>query len=190
MPPGKRNPNPKPPQKSPLQFWCGFQPPSKKQRGKFRNSNNMRPAKAMTSLRFARKPFLAARMTTNATGFAALKTLARAGKIKKVLVHEISRIARRNSIAQRFVKTLEECGVSRSDSKIWSRHALSKEKTAPRKAGGAKPERRSFRVMPNLAPLCQSLMRSVKARYGAVASAQTFQKISLDFGLDAFGRNG
>src|SRR4030095_6608297 len=38
--------------------------------------------------------------------------LARDGKIKKVLVHEISRIARRNSVAHRFVETLEHCGVS------------------------------------------------------------------------------
>src|SRR5438046_10423759 len=29
-----------------------------------------------------------------------------------MLVHEISRIARRNSVAHRFVETLEECGVS------------------------------------------------------------------------------
>src|SRR5207248_9069139 len=38
--------------------------------------------------------------------------LALEGKIKKVLVHEVSRIARRNSVAHRFVETLEECGVS------------------------------------------------------------------------------
>jgi DNA invertase Pin-like site-specific DNA recombinase len=38
--------------------------------------------------------------------------LALEGKIKKVFVHEVSRIARRNSIAHRFVETLEECGVS------------------------------------------------------------------------------
>jgi DNA invertase Pin-like site-specific DNA recombinase len=38
--------------------------------------------------------------------------LARTGKIKKVLVHEVSRIARRNSIAHKFVETLEDHGVS------------------------------------------------------------------------------
>ena len=38
--------------------------------------------------------------------------LARDGHIKKVLVHEISRIARRNSVAHRFVETLEDCNVS------------------------------------------------------------------------------
>jgi DNA invertase Pin-like site-specific DNA recombinase len=38
--------------------------------------------------------------------------LAREGKIKKVLVHEISRLARRNSVAHGFVETLEEVGVS------------------------------------------------------------------------------
>jgi len=38
--------------------------------------------------------------------------LARSGKVKKVLVHEISRLARKNSVAHRFVETLEEHGVS------------------------------------------------------------------------------
>src|SRR6266567_4974581 len=38
--------------------------------------------------------------------------LAIEGRIKKVLVHEISRLARRNSVAHHFVETLEECGVS------------------------------------------------------------------------------
>lgn len=38
--------------------------------------------------------------------------LARAGMVKKVLVHEVSRLARRNSIAHQFVETLEEFGVS------------------------------------------------------------------------------
>jgi len=38
--------------------------------------------------------------------------LARSGKVKKVLVHEISRLARKNSVTHRFVETLEECGVS------------------------------------------------------------------------------
>jgi DNA invertase Pin-like site-specific DNA recombinase len=34
------------------------------------------------------------------------------GQIKKVLVHEISRLARRNSVVHQFVEALEECGVS------------------------------------------------------------------------------
>jgi DNA invertase Pin-like site-specific DNA recombinase len=38
--------------------------------------------------------------------------LARAGIIKKVLVHEVSRLARRNSIAHGFIETLETLGVS------------------------------------------------------------------------------
>ncbi len=38
--------------------------------------------------------------------------LARAGMIKKVLVHEVSRLARRNSIAHGFIEALEELGVS------------------------------------------------------------------------------
>jgi DNA invertase Pin-like site-specific DNA recombinase len=41
-----------------------------------------------------------------------VEELARTGKIKKVLVHEISRLARKNSVAHRFVETLEDCGVS------------------------------------------------------------------------------
>lgn len=38
--------------------------------------------------------------------------LARTGAVKKILVHEVSRLARRNSIAHAFVETLEELGVS------------------------------------------------------------------------------
>lgn len=38
--------------------------------------------------------------------------LARAGTVKKILVHEVSRLARRNSIAHKFVESLEDCGVS------------------------------------------------------------------------------
>jgi DNA invertase Pin-like site-specific DNA recombinase len=39
-----------------------------------------------------------------------VEELARSGKVKKVLVHEISRLARKNSVAHRFVETLEEHG--------------------------------------------------------------------------------
>ena len=45
-------------------------------------------------------------------GLIACEELARAGQIKKVLVHEVSRIARRNSIAHKFVETMEDLGVS------------------------------------------------------------------------------
>lgn len=45
-------------------------------------------------------------------GLQRVEELAATGKIKKVLVHEISRIARRNSIAHKFVETLEDYGVS------------------------------------------------------------------------------
>ena len=45
-------------------------------------------------------------------GLIACEELARTGKIKKVLVHEVSRIARRNSIAHKFVETMEDFGVS------------------------------------------------------------------------------
>lgn len=38
--------------------------------------------------------------------------LARAGQVRKILVHEVSRLARRNSVAHAFVETLEELGVS------------------------------------------------------------------------------
>lgn len=45
-------------------------------------------------------------------GLQEVEELAKAGKIKKVLVHEVSRLARRNSIVHRFVEMLEELGVS------------------------------------------------------------------------------
>jgi DNA invertase Pin-like site-specific DNA recombinase len=45
-------------------------------------------------------------------GLRRVEELARSGKIKKVLVHEVSRLARKNSVAHRFVEALEECGVS------------------------------------------------------------------------------
>jgi DNA invertase Pin-like site-specific DNA recombinase len=45
-------------------------------------------------------------------GLKRAEDLAVEGKVKKVLVHEISRLARRNSVAHHFVETLEECGVS------------------------------------------------------------------------------
>jgi len=45
-------------------------------------------------------------------GLRHVEELARSGRVKKVLVHEISRLARKNSVAHRFVETLEECGVS------------------------------------------------------------------------------
>jgi DNA invertase Pin-like site-specific DNA recombinase len=43
---------------------------------------------------------------------ARVRELARAGAIKKVLVHEISRISRRNSIVHAFVEEMESLGVS------------------------------------------------------------------------------
>ncbi|HYR22314.1 MAG TPA: recombinase family protein [Chthoniobacterales bacterium] len=45
-------------------------------------------------------------------GLRRAEELAVSGKIKKVLVHEVSRVARRNSVAHRFVETLEDYGVS------------------------------------------------------------------------------
>src|SRR5260370_36340849 len=45
-------------------------------------------------------------------GLRRVEELARTGKIKKVLVHEISRLARRNSVAHQFVETLEDFEVS------------------------------------------------------------------------------
>lgn len=45
-------------------------------------------------------------------GLRRVEELARSGAIKKVLVHEVSRLARKNSIAHAFVETLEELGVS------------------------------------------------------------------------------
>lgn len=45
-------------------------------------------------------------------GLRKAEALALAGKVKKVLVHEISRLSRRNSITHQFVETLEDCKVS------------------------------------------------------------------------------
>lgn len=45
-------------------------------------------------------------------GLQRVEELARAGAIQKVLVHEVSRLARRNSVAHAFVERLEELGVS------------------------------------------------------------------------------
>jgi len=45
-------------------------------------------------------------------GLHRIEELARSGAIKKVLVHEVSRLARKNSVAHAFVETLEELGVS------------------------------------------------------------------------------
>lgn len=45
-------------------------------------------------------------------GLHRVEELARTGAIKKVLVHEVSRLARKNSVAHAFVETLEELGVS------------------------------------------------------------------------------
>jgi len=45
-------------------------------------------------------------------GLSRAKELAISGAVRKVLVHEISRLARKSSIVHRFVETLEEYGVS------------------------------------------------------------------------------
>lgn len=50
--------------------------------------------------------------TLDRTGLKRIEKLAEAGKIKKVLVHEVSRVARTNSTLHRFVEHLEEHGVS------------------------------------------------------------------------------
>lgn len=46
------------------------------------------------------------------TGLSRVEDLAESGNIQKVLVHEISRLARRNSVTHRFVEKLEKHGVS------------------------------------------------------------------------------
>ena len=45
-------------------------------------------------------------------GLNRVEELARCGAIKKVLVHEVSRLARKNSVAHQFIEVLEELGVS------------------------------------------------------------------------------
>lgn len=49
---------------------------------------------------------------TDRHGLHRVEALARAGAVKKVLVHEVSRLARRNSVAHGFVETLGDLGVS------------------------------------------------------------------------------
>jgi DNA invertase Pin-like site-specific DNA recombinase len=46
------------------------------------------------------------------TGLARVRELVEAGTIKKILVHEVSRLARRNSVAHEFIEFLEAHGVS------------------------------------------------------------------------------
>lgn len=46
------------------------------------------------------------------SGLNRIEELARAGEIKKVLVHEVSRLARRTSVAHAFVEVLESMKVS------------------------------------------------------------------------------
>jgi len=45
-------------------------------------------------------------------GLQRIEELARSGMIKKILVHEVSRLARRNSVAHSFIETMDELGVS------------------------------------------------------------------------------
>lgn len=56
----------------------------------------------------------------NRTGLQQVEEMARRGEIKKVLVHEISRVARKNSVAHQFLETLEEYGVSL----YWHQHRI------------------------------------------------------------------
>lgn len=53
-----------------------------------------------------------AAVESDRSGIERIMVLARARKIRKVLVHEVSRVARKNSMAHRFVEELEELGVS------------------------------------------------------------------------------
>jgi DNA invertase Pin-like site-specific DNA recombinase len=46
------------------------------------------------------------------SGLARALELAEAGKVRKVMVHEVSRVARKNSIVHHFVERLEESGTS------------------------------------------------------------------------------
>jgi DNA invertase Pin-like site-specific DNA recombinase len=51
-------------------------------------------------------------LANDRTGLKRVEELVEAGAIKKVLVHEVSRIARTNSILHRFIENLESHGVS------------------------------------------------------------------------------
>ncbi|WAC21110.1 recombinase family protein [Luteolibacter sp. SL250] len=65
----------------------------------------------MRSSKSAGKRFQAADESER-PGLRRAEDLAAEGRIQKVLVHEVSRLARRNSIVHRFVETLEELQVS------------------------------------------------------------------------------
>lgn len=54
------------------------------------------------------------------SGLTRATELAKLGRIQKVLVHEVSRLARRNSVAHKFVETLEEHSVSL----YWHQHSI------------------------------------------------------------------
>lgn len=54
------------------------------------------------------------------TGLQKVEEMARQGVITKVLVHEISRVARKNSVAHQFLETLEEYKVSL----YWHQHRI------------------------------------------------------------------
>jgi len=45
-------------------------------------------------------------------GLEACVEIARSGRVKKIVVHEVSRVARKNSVAHKFVEDLLEAGVS------------------------------------------------------------------------------
>ena len=90
----------------------GSRPRSRRLRGSSTNSPTTHSPRATPSLKSAARRSQATRTADQRQGLQRVQELAAAGKIKKVLVHEISRVARRNSVAHHFVEALESCGVS------------------------------------------------------------------------------
>src|SRR4051794_31224006 len=102
-------------------------------------------------------------------GLRRVEELAATGKIRKVLVHEVSRLGRRNSVTHKFVETLEHSGVSL----YW--HAQGLETLLP--SGKRNPAAGIMLAL--LAELARSELEFLKARiaFGLVEARRRGQKL-------------
>jgi DNA invertase Pin-like site-specific DNA recombinase len=69
-------------------------------------------AKGWTVVEVCEEQMSGTKDASERTGLTRVRELVEAGTIKKVLVHEVSRLARRNSVAHSFIEFLEAHGVS------------------------------------------------------------------------------
>ncbi|MDF1860404.1 MAG: recombinase family protein [Verrucomicrobiales bacterium] len=74
--------------------------------------NSFAEAKGYEVVETCKEEISGAASEEDRVGLHRVEELARSGAIKKVLVHEVSRLARKNSVAHAFVETLEDFGVS------------------------------------------------------------------------------